>query len=70
MSSIHIYVWYGAHSKATTTSTLSKRLKAPAAAAVFVGDSANDEDMVKLLDTTTGRQNARKAEAFTNKRIH
>jgi HAD superfamily hydrolase (TIGR01484 family) len=57
MSSIHINVWYGAHSKATTTNMLLRRLKVPAAATIFVGDSANDEDMFKLLDTTVGVAN-------------
>lgn len=54
MSSIHINVWYGAHTKATTTDILLNRLTIPVERTIFVGDSPNDEDMFKMLDTTVG----------------
>lgn len=57
VSSIHINVWFGQLTKASTSSLLLERLNISKSEALFVGDSPNDEDMFKLLDTTVGVAN-------------
>ncbi len=57
MSSIHINVWFGDHTKATTAARLLQELAVPADRCLFIGDSMNDEDMFRLIETSVGVAN-------------
>lgn len=56
-SSIHINIWQGEYTKATTAALLLKQWGLSSEMAIFVGDSLNDEAMFSYLETSVGVAN-------------
>lgn len=57
VSSIHINVWFGGHTKASTSLSVLEKSGVASSKAMFIGDSPNDEDMFCRLDQTVGVAN-------------